>query len=245
MDHLVYFFPLDITCYFKLSFQKVLNDLAQNWFYIKGRNRCPRVSISTLTNRLWPPSIAQRLPRAVVNWETAQVRIFSVIFLLFLRYYQKQDYSCPLREEALGGWGSTRRMGEHPVSCLSLKNLYRCNEWNSLGALLVIDNHLKRFKCNGFTNWPQLRSLALGSSVCVTGPHLGACHYRSLLATVNNSWLMHSHICSYFFFVRKDTHCPLILMKFKSILQQFLVQKASVKGQWLVPYHRLKRNIQT
>lgn len=45
------FFPQDITCYFGEGFQKVLSDLAWNWFCIKGKNRCPRVSISTSTNR--------------------------------------------------------------------------------------------------------------------------------------------------------------------------------------------------
>ena len=30
------FFPLDITCYFRVHFQKVLNGLAQNWLCIKG-----------------------------------------------------------------------------------------------------------------------------------------------------------------------------------------------------------------
>lgn len=45
------FFPLDITCYFRVHFQKVLNGLAQNWLCIKGKNQCPRVSISTSANR--------------------------------------------------------------------------------------------------------------------------------------------------------------------------------------------------
>ena len=43
------FFPQDITCYFRVGFQKVLNDLAGKWFCIEGKNWRPRVSISTLT----------------------------------------------------------------------------------------------------------------------------------------------------------------------------------------------------
>lgn len=33
------FFPQDITCYSRVSFQKVLSGLAQNWFCIKGKNQ--------------------------------------------------------------------------------------------------------------------------------------------------------------------------------------------------------------
>lgn len=32
------FFPQDITCYFRVRFQNVLNGLARNWFCIKGKN---------------------------------------------------------------------------------------------------------------------------------------------------------------------------------------------------------------
>lgn len=135
-------------------------------------------------------SIAQRLPPAVVNYETARVRDSRGSYLL--SDLPSFPTLLPKTRLQLGIVGrSIRRMGEHPVSCPILKNFYRCNE--------CIDNHLKRFKCSGFANWSQLRSLALGSSIWVTGPHLGACHYLSLwlLSTTSDSGILISVLISF------------------------------------------------
>lgn len=152
---MVYFLPQDITRYFRVSFQKVLNDLAPSWFYIKGRDWCSRVSISTLANRRWPPSTVQRWP-AAIRRVTAKVHVFPMVFLIF-RLLPNTRWWLAAEGKVM------RRVGEHSVRPAA--SSYR----TSMGAI----------KQTTWVLWGQYSSYQAGFQVCSEDLHPSHCNIAS------------------------------------------------------------------